>query len=40
MPLPELESVRAAAGDVRQALREVVKANRISWESADAETAA
>jgi hypothetical protein len=40
MPLPELETVRAEVEQVRQALREVVKANRISWESADAETAA
>jgi hypothetical protein len=37
--LPELESVRAAVEEVRQALREVVRANRISWESADAEAA-
>jgi hypothetical protein len=40
MPLPELESVRAAVEEVRQALREVVRASRISWESIDAETAA
>jgi hypothetical protein len=37
--LPELEAVRAAVEEVRQALREVVRANRISWESADAEAA-
>lgn len=37
--LPELESIREALEQLRQALREVVKANRISWESADAEAA-
>lgn len=37
--LPELQSIREALEELRQALREVVKANRISWESADAEAA-
>ena len=37
--LPELESIREALEQLRQSLREVVKANRISWESADAEAA-
>lgn len=36
---PELGSVRKAVEELRQALREVVKANRISWESADAKAA-
>ena len=34
---PELTTVLHAMGELRQALREVVKANRISWESTDAE---
>lgn len=37
--LPELESIREALEQLRQSLREVVKANRISWESADAAAA-
>ena len=34
----ELAAVLRAVNEVRLALREVVKVNRISWESADAET--
>ena len=33
----DLAAVLQVAAELRQALREVVKANRISWESADAE---
>ena len=33
----ELAAVRQAVEELRQTLREVVKVNRISWESADAE---
>ena len=33
----ELTAVRQAVEELRQAVREVVKVNRISWESADAE---
>jgi hypothetical protein len=33
----ELTVVRQAVEELRQALREVVKVNRLSWESADAE---
>ena len=33
----ELAPVRHAVEELRQILREVVKVNRISWESADAE---
>jgi hypothetical protein len=33
----DLASVLQVAEELRQALREVVKINRISWESADAE---
>ena len=33
----ELAAVREAVEELRQALREVVRVNRISWESADAE---
>jgi hypothetical protein len=34
----ELAPVRQAVEELRQTLREVVKVNRISWESADAKT--
>lgn len=37
--LPELASIREALEELRLALREVVKVNRISWESADVEAA-
>ena len=33
----ELAAVRQAVEELRQALREMVKANRISWESGDVE---
>ena len=33
----ELAAVRQAVAELRQALREVVKFNRMSWESADVE---
>ncbi len=33
----EIAAVRQAVEELRQTLREVVKVNRISWESADAE---
>ena len=35
---PELTVVLHAMEELRQAVREVVKVNRISWESGDAET--